>query len=352
MDNKEYIKVSKEIKNYKIARINVMVFILFTVVNMLMLFADRYFLFSIYSSTSFFVAGVVWKELYGNSFLVLGFAIGLLILAVFFVFWLLSKKHRWSMIVLLILFSLDSVVLIVDCISAMKEGVFSLLLDILFHALMMYYLVLGVKSSGELQKHFPQGIKLTVEQLDEAYRLENGIDPRTGAPLNGTSAPSVAENSVGSTVASDMATSGEACVSSDMRVSAAADVSSDKENSGVVDSCNENDVSAAADGNGSAASTNDKPDSPVIEEDTSKGRAVLEARYNNSLIKVKTSPFVWGKAKIIIDGKVYACEKVGGYKNKDISAVLNGVEYIYRYEYHYLQINHYLLANGRIIAAR
>ena len=340
MDNKEYIKVSKEIKNYKIARINVMVFILFTVVNMLMLFADRYFLFSIYSSTSFFVAGVVWKELYGNSFLVLGFAIGLLILAVFFVFWLLSKKHRWSMIVLLILFSLDSVVLIVDCISAMKEGVFSLLLDILFHALMMYYLVLGVKSSGELQKHFPQGIKLTVAQLDEAYRLENGIDPHTGAPSNGTSAPSVAENSVGSTVASDMATSGEACVSSD------------KENSGVVDSCNGNDVSAAADGNGSAASTNDKPDSPVIEEDTSKGRAVLEARYNNSLIKVKTSPFVWGKAKIIIDGKVYACEKVGGYKSKDISAVLNGVEYIYRYEYHYLQINHYLLANGRIIAAR
>lgn len=104
MDNKEYIKVSKEIKNYKIARMNIMVFIIFTIVNMFMLFADRYFLFSIYSSTSFFVAGVVWKEVYGNSFLALGFAIGLLILAVFFVFWLLSKKHRWAIIVLLVLF--------------------------------------------------------------------------------------------------------------------------------------------------------------------------------------------------------------------------------------------------------
>ena len=171
MDNKEYIKVSKEIKNYKIARMNIMVFIIFTIVNMFMLFADRYFLFSIYSSTSFFVAGVVWKEVYGNSFLALGFAIGLLILAVFFVFWLLSKKHRWAIIVLLVLFSLDSVLLIVDCISAMKEGAFSLLLDILFHALMMYYLILGVKSSGELQKHFPQGVNLTAAQLDEAYRL-------------------------------------------------------------------------------------------------------------------------------------------------------------------------------------
>lgn len=322
MDNKEYIKVSKEIKNYKIARTNIMVFIIFTIVNMFMLFADVYFLFSIYSSTSFFVAGVVWKEVYGNSFLVLGFAIGLLILAVFFVFWLLSKKHRWAIIVLLVLFSLDSVLLIVDCISAMKEGAFSLLVDIVFHALMMYYLVLGVKSSGELQKHFPQGVNLTTAQLDEAYRLENSIDPHTGAPLNGAAVPSGAGNSVGTTVFSD------------------------REN------CGGDNSSVAENGNGSAAPMNNKSDSPVIEEDTSKGRAILEASYNNSLIKVKTSPFVWGKAKIIIDGKVYACEKVGGYKSKDISAVFNGVEYIYRYEYHYFGPNYYLLANGQIIASK
>jgi len=59
--------------------------------------------------------------------------------------------------------------------------------------------------------------------------------------------------------------------------------------------------SVAENGNGSAAPMNNKSDSPVIEEDTSKGRAILEARYNNSLIKVKASPFVWGKAKIIIE---------------------------------------------------
>lgn len=322
MDNKEYIKVSKEIKNYKIARTNIMVFIIFTIVNMFMLFADVYFLFSIYSSTSFFAAGIVWKEVYGNSFLTLGFAIGLLILAVFFVFWLLSKKHRWAIIILLVLFSLDSIWLIVSCILTIKDGGLSLLVDIVFHALMMYYLVLGVKSSGKLQKHFPQGVNLTAAQLDEAYRLENSIDPHTGAPLNGAAVPSGAGNSVGTTVSSD----GE--------------------------NCGGDNSSVAENGNGSAAPMNNKSDSPVIEEDTSKGRAVLEARYNNSLIKVKASPFVWGKAKIIIDGKVYACEKVGGYKSKDISAVFNGVEYIYRYEYHYFGPNYYLLANGRIIASK
>ena len=43
-----------------------------------------------------------------NLYLGIGIAFGLAILAVFFVMWLLSKKRRWAMIVLLVLFSLDS----------------------------------------------------------------------------------------------------------------------------------------------------------------------------------------------------------------------------------------------------
>ena len=34
MDNQEYGKVSKEIRNYKIARMNVLLFIVFTVLNL------------------------------------------------------------------------------------------------------------------------------------------------------------------------------------------------------------------------------------------------------------------------------------------------------------------------------
>lgn len=49
MDNQEYGKVSKEIRNYKIARMNVLLFIVFTVLNLFMLLIDRYFLFSVYT---------------------------------------------------------------------------------------------------------------------------------------------------------------------------------------------------------------------------------------------------------------------------------------------------------------
>ena len=297
MDNQEYGKVSKEIRNYKIARMNVLLFIVFTVLNLFMLLIDRYFLFSVYTVLVCLATGFGLKEAAieagaasPNLYLGIGIAFGLAILAVFFVMWLLSKKRRWAMIVLLVLFSLDSAVVLGGMIYL---GDFTMLIDLAIHGVMLYYLILGVKASGELQKHFPEGVSLTVERLDEAYRLETGTDPVTGAPVNGIAAAEAAH-----------------------------------------------------------VEKTDKPDSPVIEEDTPKGRVVLQATYNNSVVKVKASSFVWGKAKIIIDGKVYACEKVGGYKSKDISAVVNGVEYTYKYEYSFSKISHYLLAGNQTIARK
>lgn len=184
MDNQEYGKVSKEIRNYKIARMNVLLFIVFTVLNLFMLLIDRYFLFSVYTVLVCFATGFGLKEAAieagaasPNLYLGIGIAFGLAILAVFFVMWLLSKKRRWAMIVLLVLFSLDSAVVLGGMIYL---GDFTMLIDLAIHGVMLYYLILGVKASGELQKHFPEGVSLTVERLDEAYRLETGTDPVTG----------------------------------------------------------------------------------------------------------------------------------------------------------------------------
>lgn len=222
MDNQEYGKVSKEIRNYKIARMNVLLFIVFTVLNLFMLLIDRYFLFSVYTVLVCFATGFGLKEAAievgaasPNLYLGIGIAFGLAILAVFFVMWLLSKKRRWAMIVLLVLFSLDSVMVLLDMVSG---GGAAMIIDLAIHGVMLYYLILGVKASGELQKHFPEGVSLTVERLDEAYRLETGTDPVTGAPVNGIAAAEAAP-----------------------------------------------------------VEKTDKPDSPVIEEDTPKGRVVLQA---------------------------------------------------------------------------
>ena len=59
MDNQEYAKVSKEIRNYKIARTNVLLILLFTLVSAVMLAAaDRYFLFSIFTCVLFISVGL------------------------------------------------------------------------------------------------------------------------------------------------------------------------------------------------------------------------------------------------------------------------------------------------------
>lgn len=186
MDNQEYLKISKEIRNYKIARMNVLLFLALTVVNFIMITTSgRYLLFSIYTCLSCGVVGVLFKETYGNAVLVGCIVAGLVILAVFFIMWLFSKKHRWAIIVLLLLVFVGCVLLLVDAIScldgggsryACRRGPFT--------AIMIYYLILGIKASGNLQKHFPQGVTLTTEQLNEAYRLENGIDPVSGMHVN------------------------------------------------------------------------------------------------------------------------------------------------------------------------
>lgn len=182
MDNQEYAKVSKEIRNYKIARMNVLLILLFTLISAVMLaVADRYFLFSVFTCVLFIAVGQQMRaeavqsgaETYGNAYLAVAVVIALVILAVYLVFWLLSKKHRWAMIVLLVLFS-------IDCVLLLTSFSVEMLLDIAFHAWMIYYFILGVKAAANLTKHFPQGVRLTVEQLNEAYRLENGVDPVTG----------------------------------------------------------------------------------------------------------------------------------------------------------------------------
>lgn len=85
------------------------------------------------------------------------------------------------MIVLLVLFAGDCLAIIVSILIKFNAQA---ILDIAFHAWMMYYFILGVKAAANLQKHFPQGVTLTQEQLNEAYRMENGIDPVTGQPFS------------------------------------------------------------------------------------------------------------------------------------------------------------------------
>lgn len=328
MDNQEYIKVSKEIRNYKTARINVAAILLFTLVSFIMYFvAESYFLFSIFTSVLFVAFGKEYYKVSASGLAALFIVIAVIIFAAYVIFWILSKKHRWAMTVLLVLFSIDCVVLLIN---------FNLqaILDIAFHAWMMYYFILGVKAAASLQKHFPQGVTLTAEQLDEAYRLENGIDPRTGQPVLGPDEPIMTQ------------TGGfGAAVENAQSETPAKPVGYDPMTGEPV---YEN---GKAGENGTKENIPAKPDSPVLREEEGKRVPAVETVYKEMKVSVKISPFS-NKARIVVDGKVYAEQKLKSFSRSSFSAVVNGTEFVFEYLPHGTAGEYVLYADGNIIAHR
>lgn len=135
---------------YGIARSNLLLVILFTLINSVISFAhgNFYFLFSAsipYYVASFSAAWAYSPEDIGlepaanpTAILVIGAVIAAVLLVPYLLCWIFSKKHYGWMIAALVLFSLDSVWLLLN----FHIG---LILDILFHAYVLYYLIMGVR---------------------------------------------------------------------------------------------------------------------------------------------------------------------------------------------------------------
>lgn len=135
---------------YGIARSNLLLVILFTLINSVISFAhgNFYFLFSAsipYYVASFSAAWAYSPEDIGlepaanpTAILVIGAVIAAVLLVPYLLCWIFSKKHYGWMIAALVLFSLDSVWLLLNFHI-------SLILDILFHAYVLYYLIMGVR---------------------------------------------------------------------------------------------------------------------------------------------------------------------------------------------------------------
>ena len=132
-------------QQYSIGRGNLLAAILFTVINLVLLLtgSDRYFLFSIAIPYYGTLLGQVWDV--GN--IMLGVAV--VLLAVYAVCWLLSKKHWGVMILALVLFLVDCAALV--GIMVLGELYSSMTLDILFHIWVVFYLVQAVRYGAKLQ---------------------------------------------------------------------------------------------------------------------------------------------------------------------------------------------------------
>ncbi len=119
------------------ARANLIVVIAFTVLNILMAaFQAEYYLLFSAQMPLFFVGIGIGTE--NTTALIVCTVLAILSVVPYFLCWLFSKKHYGWMIGALCYFA-------VDCLFLLLFFDISLIVDILFHAWIVYYLIIGIK---------------------------------------------------------------------------------------------------------------------------------------------------------------------------------------------------------------
>ena len=168
-------------QKYRTSRMNLLLVVAFTVINLILLVtnANSYFLFSAFipyfiTSLGMLFCGRFPEEFYEDGFADMTFLdnsvfVVLLILSIiitlfYLLTWFLSSKNRmvW-LIVALVLFGIDTLgMLVLNGISIDS------ILDIAFHAWVIYYLIIGVNAGKKLKELPPE------EELPPVVETENG----------------------------------------------------------------------------------------------------------------------------------------------------------------------------------
>lgn len=148
MMNERQMLAQKE----KSGRFNLLLAIILTVVNIALFLggSDTMMLFSISVPYYAVIFGAI---IGGEEMVITGCVIAAVMLLVYFVCWLLSKKRTGWLIAALVLMIVDTLALVGFYFLA---GEISGILDFFFHAMILYYLISGVVASGRLKKLPPE----------------------------------------------------------------------------------------------------------------------------------------------------------------------------------------------------
>ena len=149
------------------ARSNLLLVLVFTVVNILLLVtnSNTYFLFSAYvpyllAILGMEMCGMFPDEYYGGdtsgfiffdtSFLVIMLVIAAAILALYLLSWIFSKKGKSGWLIFaLVFFAIDTVLLVVMTLPSIS------IVDLIFHAWVLYSLFTGISAAKKL-KNLPE----------------------------------------------------------------------------------------------------------------------------------------------------------------------------------------------------
>ncbi len=145
------------------ARSNLLLMIVFTIVNIGLLLGNAgvFLLFS--ASVPYFAVSVgVASE--STPVLVITIIFAASILLGYFLCWLGSKKNHGWMIAALVLFILDSIIMI---LAYLLMADISGILDVAIHAYVLYYLIMGIKYSRRLKTLPPEPIEVVGETVPQ-----------------------------------------------------------------------------------------------------------------------------------------------------------------------------------------
>ena len=148
---------------YEIARKNLLLMLIFTIVNLVMLGLEANVML-LFSATIPYVAGVFAISTGGTLFSSICIGIAGLSMVAFLLCWTFSKKHYGWMIGALVLFVLDTLAMIGMYILT---GDFSGIIDAAAHVWVLYYLIIGVKYGYQLHT-------LPVEEIENVLEESEG----------------------------------------------------------------------------------------------------------------------------------------------------------------------------------
>ena len=142
-------------QKYSTSRANLLLVIILTVVNIVLFLAgsDSMLLFS--ASIPYFAVVFGWAL----DILPMGIIVAVIALVLYLVSWIFSKKKPGWMTVALVLFILDTLGML--GMYLLMEDV-SGILDVLIHAYVLYYLIVGVSSAKKL-KNLPEEEEISAE---------------------------------------------------------------------------------------------------------------------------------------------------------------------------------------------
>ncbi len=160
MNNIELTKREFAQLKYETARKNLLLMLIFTIINLVMLGLEANVMF-LFSATIPYMAGVFAISTGGTLFSSICIGIAGVSMLAFLLCWTFSKKHYGWMIGALVLFVMDTLAMVGMYILT---GDFSGIIDAAAHVWVLYYLVIGVKYGYQLYTLPAEEIEIVSEE--------------------------------------------------------------------------------------------------------------------------------------------------------------------------------------------